>query len=73
MRGLQTVRMKIAYPAKTESASYEIGQRVLAMAFQHLALYLNLSKGAEMQTEVELSLGIVYLAFKNILGLFRFI
>lgn len=43
------------------------------MAFQHLVLYLNLSKGAEMQTEVELSLGIVYLAFKNILGLFRFI
>lgn len=73
MRGLQTVRMKTAYPAKTESASYEIGQRVLVMAFQHLSLSLNLSKGEEMQTEVELSLGIVYLAFKSNLGLFRFI
>ena len=47
--------------------------RVLVMAFQRLALPLNLSKGAEMQIEVELSLDIVYLAFKNNLGLFRFI
>ena len=38
------------------------------MAFQHLSLSLNLSKGEEMQTEVELSLGIVYLAFKSNLG-----
>ena len=43
------------------------------MAFQHLSRSLNLSKGEEIQTEVELSLGIVYLAFKSNLGLFRFI